>query len=50
MSRNDISMTSNPKDRCIIEVEMPLTSISQHSAREKSIRHGHLSTLHIWWA
>ncbi|WP_165360625.1 DUF1156 domain-containing protein [Candidatus Chloroploca sp. Khr17] len=43
-------MTSNPKDRRIIEVEMPLTSISQHSAREKSIRHGHLSTLHIWWA
>ena len=39
-----------PNDRRIIEVEMPLTKISEHSAREKSIRHGHLSTLHIWWA
>lgn len=29
---------------------MPLTAISRHSAREKTIRHGHLSTLHIWWA
>ena len=39
-----------PNDRRIIEVEMPLTKISEHSAREMSIRHGHLSTLHIWWA
>jgi adenine-specific DNA methylase len=29
---------------------MPLTLISAQSAREKSIRHGHISTLHIWWA
>ncbi len=36
--------------RRIIEEQMPLTAISAHSAREKSIRHGHLSTLHIWWA
>jgi len=36
--------------RRIIEEQMPLTAISRHSAREKSIRHGHLSTLHIWWA
>lgn len=34
----------------IIEREMPLAAISVQSAREKSIRHGHLSTLHIWWA
>jgi len=34
----------------IIERQMPLTVISAQSAREKSIRHGHLSTLHIWWA
>ena len=34
----------------IIEREMPLAAISAQSAREKSIRHGHLSTLHIWWA
>lgn len=43
-------MAPDPTDRRIIEVEMPLTKISEHSAREKSIRHGHLSTLHIWWA
>lgn len=36
--------------RRIIESQMPLTAISVQSAREKSIRHGHLSTLHIWWA
>jgi len=24
--------------------------VSEHSAREKNIRHGHISTLHIWWA
>lgn len=36
--------------RRIIESQMPLTAISAQSAREKSIRHGHLSTLHIWWA
>ncbi|MDZ7704517.1 MAG: DUF1156 domain-containing protein [Trueperaceae bacterium] len=29
---------------------MPLLEISEQSAREKSIRHGHISTLHIWWA
>ena len=33
-----------------MESQMPLTAISVQSAREKSIRHGHLSTLHIWWA
>src|SRR5215212_709784 len=41
---------SRPNHRRIIEEQMPLTAISAHSAREKSIRHGHLSTLHIWWA
>src|SRR6266498_5841545 len=41
---------SKSDDRRIIEEQMPLTAISAHSAREKSIRHGHLSTLHIWWA
>ena len=34
----------------LIEVSLPLAKISQQSAREKSIRHGHISTLHIWWA
>ncbi len=34
----------------LIEVSLPLAEISAQSAREKSIRHGHISTLHIWWA
>jgi hypothetical protein len=34
----------------LIEVSLPLAAISEQSAREKSIRHGHISTLHIWWA
>ena len=34
----------------LIEVALPLAAISRASSREKSIRHGHPSTLHIWWA
>ncbi len=34
----------------LIEVGLPLDAISEASAREKSIRHGHPSTLHLWWA
>jgi putative DNA methylase len=34
----------------LIEISVPLSKISEQSAREKSIRHGHISTLHIWWA
>jgi adenine-specific DNA methylase len=34
----------------LIEVDLPIKRISTHSRREKSIRHGHISTLHIWWA
>ncbi len=34
----------------LIEVSMPLEAINVASAREKSIRHGHPSTLHLWWA
>jgi putative DNA methylase len=34
----------------LIELSLPLKAISTQSAREKSIRHGHISTLHIWWA
>ncbi|MBK9498684.1 MAG: DUF1156 domain-containing protein [Leptospiraceae bacterium] len=34
----------------LIEVDLPIKRISDHSRREKSIRHGHISTLHIWWA
>lgn len=41
---------SNDNDRRFIEELLPLKEVSLESAREKSIRHGHLSTLHIWWA
>lgn len=40
---------SAPK-RKLIEVGIPLKTINEESAREKSIRHGHPSTLHLWWA
>jgi putative DNA methylase len=34
----------------MIEVAIPLEAINRESSREKSIRHGHPSTLHLWWA
>ena len=34
----------------LIEVALPLNAISEASVREKSIRHGHPSTLHLWWS
>ena len=34
----------------LIEVALPLEAINRESSREKSIRHGHPSTLHLWWA
>ena len=34
----------------LIEVALPLDDINAEAAREKSIRHGHPSTLHLWWA
>lgn len=34
----------------LIEEDFPIFEVSRESAREKSIRHGHISTLHIWWA
>src|SRR2546423_14764735 len=36
--------------KTLIEVALPLDAINKASAREKSIRHGHPSTLHLWWA
>ena len=42
-------MTSAYKKK-LIEVALPLEAINAASAREKSIRHGHPSTLHLWWA
>lgn len=38
------------KPKKLIEVALPLDAINVASAREKSIRHGHPSTLHLWWA
>ena len=50
-------MTSPPADdgsvpyrKKLIEVDLPLAAINKESAREKSLRHGHPSTLHLWWA
>lgn len=39
-----------PIRKKLIEVSIPLEAINAESAREKSIRHGHPSTLHLWWA
>ena len=39
-----------PPRKKLIEVALPLDAINAASAREKSIRHGHPSTLHLWWA
>ena len=39
-----------PYRRKLIEVDLPLDDINYESVREKSIRHGHPSTLHLWWA
>lgn len=41
---------SIPIRKKLIEVALPLEAINAASAREKSIRHGHPSTLHLWWA
>ena len=40
-----------PKEcKRLAEVDFPIAIVSRHSAREKAIRHGHPSTLHLWWA
>jgi len=36
--------------RRFIEETFPVKEVSEHSVREKNIRHGHISTLHVWWA
>jgi len=44
-------MSESPRyPKRLIEVDLPIKEISAHARREKSIRHGHISTLHIWWA
>jgi putative DNA methylase len=45
-----VSDAQAPIKRKLIEVALPLEAINRESAREKSIRHGHPSTLHLWWA
>lgn len=42
-------MATTPRKK-LIEVALPLDAINKASAREKSLRHGHPSTLHLWWA
>jgi putative DNA methylase len=37
-------------DRRFIEESFPVKDVSATSVKEKNIRHGHISTLHIWWA
>jgi adenine-specific DNA methylase len=39
-----------PSSKLLIEVALPIKEISAESVRDKSIRHGHISTLHLWWA
>ncbi len=41
---------TTPYRKKLIEVSLPLAAINSESAREKSIRHGHPATLHLWWA
>ena len=43
-------MDSRPYKKKLIEVALPLEIINSEAKREKSIRHGHPSTLHLWWA
>jgi putative DNA methylase len=58
MSEQAMGQTTGPQGtggkpvahRKLIEVGIPLEAINKESAREKSIRHGHPSTLHLWWA
>ena len=45
----DMTSAKNYRKK-LIEVALPLEAINEASAREKSIRHGHPSTLHLWWA
>lgn len=43
-------MEEFPIERAFIEEVFPVKEVSEESAKEKNIRHGHISTLHIWWA
>lgn len=43
-------MTSPALCKRLVEVDLPIAAISRHARREKNLRHGHISTLHLWWA
>ena len=45
-----MSSSPKPQPKRLIEVDLPIKKISAHARREKLIRHGHISTLHMWWA
>ena len=49
ITRNHVTMIPKSCKR-LAEVDFPIAEVSRHAAREKSIRHGHPSTLHLWWA
>jgi putative DNA methylase len=48
--QSEPQLTQAKYPKRLIEVDLPIARISAHARREKSIRHGHISTLHIWWA
>src|SRR4051794_31261749 len=41
---------STPSDKRLIEDYLPIEAISAEASREKAVRKGHISTLHLWWA
>ena len=45
----EFAMTRSVKKK-LIEVSIPIEAINKASVRERSLRHGHPSTLHLWWA
>ncbi|MXY00661.1 MAG: DUF1156 domain-containing protein [Chloroflexi bacterium] len=47
MRRSELTVSHRPK---LIEVALPLEAIDKACVREKSIRHGHPSTMHVWWS
>jgi hypothetical protein len=45
-----MTMADNERDLRLIEDYLPIEAISAEASREKSVRKGHISTLHLWWA
>jgi adenine-specific DNA methylase len=48
--KEEHTLIGSKRRKRLIEVAFPLEEVSKHSRRDKNIRHGHVSTLHIWWA